>query len=329
MDENEVRLLVVINGSPFEEGKGHVRRELAERRAREVGAPVAYVNMWGGQDDLVFDGQSFIVGADGTLLATAPAFTDALLVWDLPASDDEEPHKTQLVTPLEDDAEVYWACVTGLRDYVRKNGMSRVTLGLSGGIDSALAGDDGSRRAWGRRTSSGCPCRRGTRPTTRRTTPPPLAGEPWDRVPDRRDRADGRGIRGGASPDGCRGGEHPGAGAGHDPHGDLQLRGAARARHGQQERTRDRVLDRLRRRRRRLRPAQGRRQVPRVGPRPVAQPLRRVPRPAPAHSGQLHREAPERGTPPRTRPTRTASRPTTSSTRCSTPTSSTPRAARS
>ncbi|MCJ7827382.1 MAG: NAD+ synthase [Demequinaceae bacterium] len=138
MDDNEVRLLVVLNGSPFEEGKGHLRRELAARRAREVGAPVAYVNLWGGQDDLVFDGQSFVIAADGTLLATAPAFTDALLAWELPASDDEAPHKTQLVTPLEDDAEVYWACVTGLRDYVRKNEMSRVTLGLSGGIDSAL-----------------------------------------------------------------------------------------------------------------------------------------------------------------------------------------------
>lgn len=138
MDDAGVRLLVVINGSPFEEGKGHLRRELAARRASEVRAPVAYVNLWGGQDDLVFDGQSFVIGEDGTPLATAPAFTDALLVWELPASDDEAPLKTQIVTPLEDDAEVYWACVTGLRDYVRKNGMSRVVLGLSGGIDSAL-----------------------------------------------------------------------------------------------------------------------------------------------------------------------------------------------
>ena len=138
MDESDIHLLLVINGSPFEEGKGHVRSELATRRAREVEAPVAYVNMWGGQDDLVFDGQSFIVGADGTLLASAPAFADALLVWDLPEDDDERPQKAQLVALLEDDAQVYWACVTGLRDYVRKNGMSTVVLGLSGGIDSAL-----------------------------------------------------------------------------------------------------------------------------------------------------------------------------------------------
>jgi NAD+ synthase (glutamine-hydrolysing) len=133
-----VRALVVINGSPFEEGKGHIRRELAARRAQEVKAPVAYVNMWGGQDDLVFDGQSFIVGADGVLLASAPAFADALLLWDVP-EDEEAPSPSAIFPPLTSDAEVYGACVTGLGDYVRKNGMSKVVLGLSGGIDSALA----------------------------------------------------------------------------------------------------------------------------------------------------------------------------------------------
>ncbi|HEX7589728.1 MAG TPA: NAD+ synthase [Demequinaceae bacterium] len=134
----DVQALVVINGSPFEEGKGHVRHELAARRAREVRAPVGYVNLWGGQDDLVFDGQSFVVGADGALLASAPAFADALLLWDVPG-DGEAPSPSAIFPPLASDAEVYAACVTGLRDYVRKNGMSKVVLGLSGGIDSALA----------------------------------------------------------------------------------------------------------------------------------------------------------------------------------------------
>ena len=138
MDDADVQVLVVLNGSPFEEGKGHIRYDLAARRAREVEAPVAYVNMWGGQDDLVFDGQSFIVGADGALLASAPAFADALLVWDVP-EDHEAPAPSAIFPPLSGDAEVYGACVTGLRDYVRKNGMSKVVLGLSGGIDSALA----------------------------------------------------------------------------------------------------------------------------------------------------------------------------------------------
>ena len=88
MAAHDVQLLAVLNGSPFEEGKGRVRTELARRRAAEVGAPLAYVNMWGGQDDLVFDGHSFIIGADGAWLANAPGFEDALLVWDVPADGD-------------------------------------------------------------------------------------------------------------------------------------------------------------------------------------------------------------------------------------------------
>src|SRR5690606_542177 len=74
-----VSAVLVLNGSPFEEGKGHVRRELAARRAAEVLAPLVYVNLVGGQDDLVFDGASFVVGPDGTLLARAPSFVEHLL----------------------------------------------------------------------------------------------------------------------------------------------------------------------------------------------------------------------------------------------------------
>ena len=137
MDDADVQLLVVLNGSPFEEGKGHVRTELAQRRAREVHAPVAYVNMWGGQDDLVFDGHSFVVGADGRQLASAGGFGDALIVWDVP-EDHETPQPAQITDAESDTAQVYWACVTGLRDYVLKNGFGSVVLGMSGGIDSAL-----------------------------------------------------------------------------------------------------------------------------------------------------------------------------------------------
>lgn len=137
MDEAEVDLLVVLNGSPYEEGKGHVRAELAARRAGEVGAPVAYVNMVGGQDDLVFDGGSFVVGADGTALAGSPQFVEHLLVWDLPDEGDT-PVAGLLAGPMDPDAEVYSALVTGLRGYAEKNGFTSVVLGLSGGIDSAL-----------------------------------------------------------------------------------------------------------------------------------------------------------------------------------------------
>jgi len=145
MDDADIALLVVINGSPFEEGKGHLRSELAARRAREVGAPVAYVNMVGGQDDLVFDGGSFVVGADGTLLARAPQFVEHLLVWDLtddagdPADDSTDARSSGEIAPrLDPDEEIYRAAVAGLAGYVRKNGFSSVILGLSGGIDSAL-----------------------------------------------------------------------------------------------------------------------------------------------------------------------------------------------
>ncbi len=137
MDAADVDVLLVLNGSPYEEGKGHVRMELAARRAREIGAPVVYVNLVGGQDDLVFDGGSFVIDQDGTLLASAPQFVEHLLLWNLP-DEGGHPERGDRVPPLESDAEVYAALVTGLRGYATKNGFTSVVLGLSGGIDSAL-----------------------------------------------------------------------------------------------------------------------------------------------------------------------------------------------
>ncbi len=137
MNANEVAALVVLNGSPFEEGKGHTRAELAARRAREVDAPVAYVNLVGGQDDLVFDGGSFVVDAAGATLASAPQFVEHLLVWDL-QTNGEAQRQGEQAPPLDSDEETYRAIVTGLSGYVRKNGFTSVVLGLSGGIDSAL-----------------------------------------------------------------------------------------------------------------------------------------------------------------------------------------------
>ena len=145
-------LLLVINGSPYERNKDDVRFDLCSRRARETGAAVAYVNMWGGQDELVFDGDSMVVSADGTLLARSPQFVDHLLVCDvdlpdatgsnvgatLPAHDADGSAQPVIAKPLSDAREVYLALVTGLGDYVRKNGFRSVVLGMSGGIDSAL-----------------------------------------------------------------------------------------------------------------------------------------------------------------------------------------------
>lgn len=137
MADADVQLLLVLNGSPFEEGKGRIRTDLARRRAAEVEAPLAYVNMWGGQDDLVFDGHSFIVAADGAWMANAGGFRDELLMWHVPG-DDDTPVQGPVKDFASDDEQVYTAIVTGLRDYVVKNGFTSIVLGVSGGIDSAL-----------------------------------------------------------------------------------------------------------------------------------------------------------------------------------------------
>ena len=144
-------LLLVINGSPYERDKDDTRLDLCQRRARELGATLAYVNMTGGQDELVFDGDSLVVAADGSLLARAPAFRDDLVVidLDLPAGSSRHPRldvpesagqapAEAVAEPLSDLATVWEALVTGLRDYVDKKAFPSVILGLSGGIDSAL-----------------------------------------------------------------------------------------------------------------------------------------------------------------------------------------------
>ena len=146
-------LLVVPNGSPFERNKDDVRLALVQKRAKEIGAPVAYVNMTGGQDDLVFDGDSIVVGTDGNVLARTAQFDDQLIVVDIDCIEgssrpdvviSEEPTahtdslQSSIAAPLSDEAEMWQGLVMGLRDYVGKNGFKSVVLGLSGGIDSAL-----------------------------------------------------------------------------------------------------------------------------------------------------------------------------------------------
>ena len=159
-------LLVVINASPYERSKHDVRGELVRHRARQAGCPLAYVNLVGGQDELVFDGDSLVVDADGQLLGRGPQFDEALLVLDVSVAQARDADPTELVpgvdrvvvagtrqvgtrqagtrqagtvvARLEEAAEVYAAVVTGLRDYVDKNRFPSVVLGLSGGIDSAL-----------------------------------------------------------------------------------------------------------------------------------------------------------------------------------------------
>ncbi|MER6616787.1 NAD+ synthase [Streptomyces xantholiticus] len=159
-------LLVSINASPYEREKDDTRLELVRKRAQEAGCTTAYLAMIGGQDELVFDGDSIVVGPDGEVIARAPQFAEGSVVLDLelPAAtadaptgvvDDglridrvvlsEEPlpaYEAELAggyaDRLDDDEEVYSALVVGLRAYAAKNGFRSVLIGLSGGIDSAL-----------------------------------------------------------------------------------------------------------------------------------------------------------------------------------------------
>jgi NAD+ synthase (glutamine-hydrolysing) len=167
----EAGLLLVVNASPYEADKDDVRLELVRRRATEAGCTLAYVNQVGGQDELVFDGDSVVVDASGEVLARAPQFAEGCLLLDLElpeatAATDPREHSSRFVadglevvrTVLSEDVlpapaepvtagqgprlgeleEIYGALVVGLRAYVQKNGFKSVLIGLSGGIDSAL-----------------------------------------------------------------------------------------------------------------------------------------------------------------------------------------------
>ncbi|MDX6212852.1 MAG: hypothetical protein QOF82_1939 [Frankiales bacterium] len=161
-------LVVCINASPYEQGKVGYRSELAGRRAREAGAALVYVNQVGGQDELVFDGGSLAVTAEGTVVARTSQFEQTLLTVDLDLPTGSAtvqgpvdvldgtamtiarvelsaapvasypPARAPVLDPMNLPAEVYAALVTGTRDYVTKNGFRTVILGLSGGVDSAL-----------------------------------------------------------------------------------------------------------------------------------------------------------------------------------------------
>lgn len=159
-------LLLSINASPYERDKDDTRLELVRKRAQEAGCTTAYLAMMGGQDELVFDGDSIVVAADGEVVARAPQFAEGCMVLDLdlPAAEPDapsgvvddglridrlvlseeplpayEPERTGgYAQRLEDEEEIYSALVVGLRAYVTKNGFRSVLIGLSGGIDSAL-----------------------------------------------------------------------------------------------------------------------------------------------------------------------------------------------
>ncbi len=172
--DHGAELLININGSPYHEGKRAPREEMVAGRAADYGAFLAYVNTVGGQDELVFDGNSVVFGPEGQVLAHATSFTEDMLVYDLdagPASRRRPPEAVRreaegaarlelevtdvkvglavnrdhgstiaprIEAPLEGAAEMYAAVVLGTHDYVRKQGFEKVVVGLSGGVDSAL-----------------------------------------------------------------------------------------------------------------------------------------------------------------------------------------------
>ena len=154
------QVIININGSPYHAGKRDLRQEMLATRARDYGVFLCYANQVGGQDELVFDGGSMVLGPDGGLVAQAAMFEEELLVCDLsigeakeakrprrvrrvalsdePFVSDKPPVEPRVATPLEREAEVYAALVTGMRDYLRKTGFQKVVIALSGGIDSSL-----------------------------------------------------------------------------------------------------------------------------------------------------------------------------------------------
>ncbi|HLY32913.1 MAG TPA: NAD+ synthase, partial [Jatrophihabitantaceae bacterium] len=159
-----VGLVLNINGSPYERNKDDVRLPLLQRRAAEAGAPVLYVNTVGAQDELVFDGDSMVVAPDGAVLMRAPQYAEGLFYADVklapavavppdvhgaemtvvrvgtgvPAAAPFDARPGEVAPRISEEAEVWGALVTGLRDYVGKNGFRSVVLGMSGGIDSAV-----------------------------------------------------------------------------------------------------------------------------------------------------------------------------------------------
>jgi NAD+ synthase (glutamine-hydrolysing) len=132
-------LLVVINASPYERGKQREREAVARQRVTEVALPLAYVNTLGGQDELVFDGNSFVMNAEGEVVLRAPPFEAGLYCAEFTREADRVVPRPGVIAPeLSEAASVYSALVLGVRDYVNKHGFPGVVMGLSGGIDSAL-----------------------------------------------------------------------------------------------------------------------------------------------------------------------------------------------
>ena len=180
--KENIDLLLTMNGSPYEEGKTDTRLDLAVRRAAEVNAPMIYLNQVGGQDDLVFDGGSFVVDTDGTLLERSPMFMEDLSFFDLDTSAEHQKVGTIAAKP-DPDEEVYTACVLGLKDYMAKNHFKGVCLGLSGGIIMTFSPSNRcsspSKTSWNWKASPPRTCRRASAASSSWPTRTPKDCWPW------------------------------------------------------------------------------------------------------------------------------------------------------
>ncbi len=133
------KLLVNLNASPFHTGKGGEREAEVANRVRETGCPVVYVNLVGGQDELVFDGESFVLDSAARTVVRAPAFEEGLFAVDFERREDRvEPVAGVLTARQKELPSIYQCLVLGVRDYIEKNGFKGAIIGLSGGVDSAL-----------------------------------------------------------------------------------------------------------------------------------------------------------------------------------------------
>ena len=294
-------LLLTVNASPYELAKDDQRLDFVTRRAREAMCPLAYVNMVGGQDELVFDGDSIVVDETGNVLTRAPQFTEGLLTVDLDLATttrgaDEyagiriertvvsdaplpayAPSRSGVAPRLDEEAEIYTAVVTGLRDYVHKNGYESVVLGLSGGIDSALV------------ATLACDA---LGPANVHGISNPSKYSTDHSRDDAADLAERTGLDYRVIPiepmtaafldnvwlDGRRRGEPPGPDPRHALDGNRQPGRPPGHRHGQQERARRRLLHDVRRRGWGLRAPEGRAQDLGLAAVPLAQPGRARPR---------------------------------------------------
>jgi len=136
--EAGAQLMLNLNASPFHIDKWQEREAAMRARLEEAAMPIVYCNLVGGQDELVFDGQSFVMAADGTVMQRAASCVESMYLVEFEAGEQLKPVQATVVEPLSEVASVYQVLVQGTRDYIEKNGFEGVVIGLSGGIDSAL-----------------------------------------------------------------------------------------------------------------------------------------------------------------------------------------------